>query len=218
MTGKFKKTLFCAFSTCLLFTTSGCGENKEAGVLYDILLEIAQKEYAEAKGNDGSEEIKGISSVLLQETLTFCAYTEESIIYTCVDYNFNFDYGLISNFIEDYNNQKKIETSAKFGKIVDDGIIRNKYYDKVMLSNNPGADPQYAGIEPSKYISYILDEDPNYIAISITCKTGSGDYVCAQDVTFSVKDKSEGCYGSSDIFRKKENPIFYSLCKDYILR
>lgn len=213
---KTKAAVICAFSSLLMLGMTGCTEKEKAQTLYETLMKIADDEYANVKGS--KDKIEGISSCLFDtDSIEYCAYTKDTVVHTSIAYNIDNEED-IENFVSDYKNEKKFDTEVKFGKRVVDDVIQNNFYDRGLLSRNPDADPMYCGQEPMKYVSFILDEDLNRVSISFTCKNGTGDYISLQDATYDVNDKEECCLGASDIFRKKERPVLFTLMENYIVK
>lgn len=214
---KTKAAVICAFSSLLMLGMAGCTEKEKAKTLYEVLMEIANEEYANVKGS--RDKIEGISSCLFHtDSIDYCAYTKDAVVRTSIAYNIDNEEEDLENFVLDYKKQKKFDTEVKFGKRVVDDVIQNNFYDLVLLSRNPDVDPMYCGQDPMKYVSFILDEDLSRVSISFTCKNGTGDYISLQDATYDVNDKEEYCLGASDIFRKKERPVLFNLMANYIVK
>ena len=218
MTHKNLKTAAaCAFSAFMMFGVVGCTEKEKAKTLYDVLMEIATNEYTKAKGSN--VKVEGISSCAFHvDSIEYYAYTKDTVISTSIAYEIKNEEEDLENFVLDYKDQKEFDKEVKFGKRVVDNTIQNIFYDSVLLSRNPDVDPMYGAKDPMKYVSFILDDDPNHISISYTCKNGTGDYISIQDVTYDVNDKEECCHGTSDIFRKKDRPVLYNLMANYIVK
>ena len=208
----------CTFSTLVMLGVAGCGEKQRAKTLYNVLMEIASDGYTKTKGNSANK-IEGISSCLIRfDSIDYYAYTENSVIRTSIALNIENEEEDLEQFVLDYQNKKIFEVEFKFGKRVIDETIENAFYDKVLDSRNPGADPMYVATEEMKLVSFVLDDDLNHVTISCSCKNGTGDYLSLNDLSYNIEDKKEDCSGSSDIYRKKERPVLYSLMSNYIVK
>lgn len=224
---KLFATLGIVFATGVAATSlSACGDevdpNSPEALFYNAMVKSAETQFKTIQNiTDDKTYVQGVVSFDYNEdSLLFCAYTEDYAIIEELSYNFGDKNNVATIFI------KKVENNDSMGIRVEvfertkgevDEKAKKAFYD-CFIDNSSSNKDRYYGKDPVKLISCYISKEkkPNQVYYNSSCLNGVGNYITLTHRGYDIEEKSTVNTGSGDEFTPED--IGYKIIKNIILK